>query len=47
VRLASAYQLSGKNDEAAAIADKVIAAPDVHPQVKQVAQQIKAATTKK
>jgi len=47
VRLASAYQLAGKNAEAAAAADKVLAASDVHPQVKAVAQQIKNATTKK
>jgi tetratricopeptide (TPR) repeat protein len=46
VRLASAYQSSGKSDEAAAILDKVIAAPDVHPQVKQAAQQIRTGIKK-
>ena len=38
VRLASAYSLSGKHDDAIAQLDKVLAIPDVHPQIKQVAQ---------
>lgn len=47
VRLASALQVAGKNDEAKAVAEKVISAPDVIPQVKQAAESIKAAATKK
>jgi len=47
VREASALQSAGKNEEAAALCDKVLAQPDLHPQIKQVAQQIKAATVKK
>jgi len=38
VRLASAYSQSGKHDDALAQLDKVLAIPDVNPQVKQVAQ---------
>ncbi len=41
VRLASAYQSSGNNQEAVAICDKLLADPQLHPQIKQVAQQIK------
>jgi tetratricopeptide (TPR) repeat protein len=47
VREASALQSSGKNDEAAAICDKLLADPNLHPQIKQVATQIKAQATKK
>ena len=43
VRLAQAYVASGKNDEAIATAQKVMDTPNVHPQVKQVAQAIRAA----
>ena len=42
VRLASAYSTAGKYDEAVATIDKVLAMPDVHPQVKQVASAEKA-----
>lgn len=37
-RLGSALNSAGKYDEAIAALDKVIATPDAHPQVKQVAQ---------
>ena len=42
VRLGAAYSQSGKHDEAIAQLDKVLAIPDAHPQVKQVAQAEKA-----
>ena len=42
VRLASALQSAGKNDEAIVWCDKVTAIPDVHPQIKTVATQIRA-----
>jgi len=45
VRLASAYQQSGKNDEALAICDKLLADPQLHPAIKQVAQAVKAKAT--
>lgn len=38
VRLATALEATGKYDDAIAILDKVMAAPDVHPAVKQYAQ---------
>ena len=38
VRLAQAYNMAKKPDEALAVLDKVMAAPDVHPQIKQFAQ---------
>jgi tetratricopeptide (TPR) repeat protein len=38
VRLASAYNLTGKHDDAIAILDKVMAQSDVHPTIKQFAQ---------
>jgi tetratricopeptide (TPR) repeat protein len=41
VRLANAYDEAGKYDDAIATADKVISAPDMHPQIKAAAQQIK------
>jgi tetratricopeptide (TPR) repeat protein len=47
VRLASAYQLAGKNDEAIAICDKLLADPQLHPQIKAVATNVKAAASKK
>jgi tetratricopeptide (TPR) repeat protein len=47
VRLASALQAAGKNDEAIAVCDKVLANPQLHPQIKAVAQNIKAAASKK
>jgi tetratricopeptide (TPR) repeat protein len=51
VRLASALQQSGKNAEAIAIVDKLLADPMLHPQIKSVATNIKqiatAAMTKK
>jgi tetratricopeptide (TPR) repeat protein len=37
VRLAGAYNQGGKPDEALAMADKVLAMPDLHPTIKQVA----------
>jgi tetratricopeptide (TPR) repeat protein len=46
VREASALQSAGKNDEAIALCDKVMAVPDVHPQIKTVAGQIRAAAVK-
>ena len=45
VRLAVAYQASGKNDEAIALADKVLADPQLHPTIKQLAQAVKAKAT--
>ena len=45
VRLASAYQAAGKNAEAIAICDKLLADPQLHPQIKQVTQNIKAAAS--
>jgi tetratricopeptide (TPR) repeat protein len=41
VRLASAYESAGKHDEAIAVCDKVLADPQLHPQIKQVATNIK------
>ena len=46
VREASALQQGGKNDEAIALCDKVIAIPDVFPQVKNVATSIRNAAIK-
>jgi tetratricopeptide (TPR) repeat protein len=46
VRLASALHDGGKNDEAILWCDKVLAIPDVHPQVKNVAASIRAAAVK-
>ena len=42
VRLALALKDGGKYDEAIAWCDKAAAVPNVHPQVKAVAEQIKA-----
>ncbi|MEP6537614.1 MAG: hypothetical protein ABJF23_19920, partial [Bryobacteraceae bacterium] len=41
VRLAAAYNLSGKPDAAIPVLDKVMAMPDLNPQIKQVAQNEK------
>ena len=38
VRLAQAQNLAGKPDDALATIDKLNAIPDLHPQIKQVAQ---------
>ena len=46
VRLASALQSGGKNDEAIVWCDKVAATPDVHPQIKSIATQVRAAAVK-
>ena len=46
-REASALQSGGKNEEAIAICDKLLADPNMHPAIKQVATQIKAAASKK
>ena len=40
VRLASAYQSAGKNQEAMDICDKLLADPQLHPQIKDVAQRV-------
>ena len=45
VRLASAYQQAGKNDEAIAMAQKVMDEADTPQQIKSVAQSIRAAAT--
>jgi len=42
VRLASAYQQSGNNAEALAICDKLLAEPQLHPAIRQVAEGVKA-----
>jgi len=47
VRLASAYNQSGKPDEAIALVDKIMAMPDLHPQIKQVAENEKANAMKR
>jgi tetratricopeptide (TPR) repeat protein len=47
VRLASALQSAGKNAEAIEVCDKVLATPQLHPQIKAVAENIKAAASKK
>jgi hypothetical protein len=46
VREASALQLSGKNDEAIAICDKLMADTSVFPQIRQVAQAVRATAIK-
>jgi tetratricopeptide (TPR) repeat protein len=46
VRLALALQNGGKYDESIAWCDKALAVPNVHPQVKAVAAQIRAASVK-
>ena len=42
VRLGAVYNIAGKPDDAIAILDKLLAMPDVHPQIKQFAQAEKA-----
>jgi tetratricopeptide (TPR) repeat protein len=46
VRLALALQNAGKNEEAIAWCDKALAVPNVHPQVKDYAQKIRAMAVK-
>ncbi|HMC57731.1 MAG TPA: tetratricopeptide repeat protein, partial [Candidatus Solibacter sp.] len=46
VRQASALQSLGKNDEAIAICDKLLTDPQLHPQIKQVTQNVRAAAIK-
>jgi tetratricopeptide (TPR) repeat protein len=46
VREASALESAGKHDEAIAICDKVLADAQLHPQIKGVAQSIKAQAAK-
>jgi len=45
VRLASALQSAGKNEEAIAICDKLLADPNLHPMIKNVAENVKKAAT--
>lgn len=45
-QLASAYQDGGKNDEAIAVCDKLLADPQLHPAIKAYTQKVKAAATK-
>ena len=45
VRLANAYQNAGKSAEAIAICDKLLADPQLHPQIRQVAQAVKNAAS--
>jgi tetratricopeptide (TPR) repeat protein len=46
VRMASALQMAGKNDDAVAICDKIMADTSIHPQIRQVAQAIRATAIK-
>ena len=46
-RLANAYVGAGKNDQAIAICDKLLAKPDLNPTIKQVLTSIKTQATKK
>jgi tetratricopeptide (TPR) repeat protein len=46
VRQASALQSAGKNDEAIAICDKILADAQLHPQIRQVTQGVRAAAIK-
>jgi tetratricopeptide (TPR) repeat protein len=45
VRLASAYQNAGQNKEAIDICEKLLADTNLHPQIRQVAQAIRAAAS--
>ncbi len=45
-RLANAYVMIGKKAEAAALCDKLLAKPNLHPTIKQMVTQIKAQATK-
>jgi tetratricopeptide (TPR) repeat protein len=46
VRLASAYDLNGKPDDAIAVLDKLMAMPDLNPQIKQFAEKEKVTAMK-
>lgn len=46
VRQASALQSLGKNDEAIALCDKILADAQLHPQIKSVAQSVRASAIK-
>jgi tetratricopeptide (TPR) repeat protein len=46
VRLASALQAGGKNDEAITWCDKILADASAHPQIKQLAGSVRAAAVK-
>ncbi len=46
VRQASALQSAGKNDDAIAICDKILADAQLHPQIRGVAQSVRAAAIK-
>jgi tetratricopeptide (TPR) repeat protein len=46
-KLASALLTAGKPAEAAALCDKILAAPDLHPQIKAFVDKVKAAATPK
>jgi tetratricopeptide (TPR) repeat protein len=46
VRLAQVYVLDSKNDEAIALCDKILAAPNLHPQIKAVTTQLKEGAVK-
>ena len=45
-QLASALQSDGKNDEAIALCDKLLADPQLHPQIKQYLNSVKAVAIK-
>jgi len=45
VRMASAYQNAGKNEEALALVNKLLADPQLHPTIKSVAENIKTAAS--
>lgn len=47
VRLASAYMQGGKNADAVAVCDKLLADPKLNPQIRSVTQNIKAAAAAK
>ncbi len=46
-KLASALLTAGKPTEAAALCDKILATPDLHPQIKSFVDRVKAAATPK
>jgi tetratricopeptide (TPR) repeat protein len=46
VRMASALQSGGKNDETVALCDKIMGEPNLHPQIRQVAQALRATAIK-
>lgn len=45
-RLANAYLIAGKKTEAIAVCDKLLAKPNLHPQIKQVVTNIKTAASR-